>query len=152
MVPSNDDFASLSSSSTVALGSAPRPGLPSYDSHLLPTTQPFVSFEHSWHTQLYTSSPPGLSYTPTWMSSAIEYGSRLAPRQETYSFSPPTVQAIFDPATSPYHRPREVLPNVDSYVLDSPYEHYRQSQISSTPSVSLPQSSSYFQGHYFGPH
>lgn len=154
MLPSNNDFAPLSSSNTAALVSTPRASAPAYDGHLLPAKQPYQPFESPWNTQLYTAPPPSLAYTPTWMSSSIEYGSRLAPRQENYYFWPPVNQAVFEPATSPYHHPREVLPNTDSYIIGSAYSHFNssQSKTSSTTSVSLPNPSSYCQGHHPGPH
>jgi hypothetical protein len=154
MLPTNNDFASISSSSTTALGPAPVASTASYDTHMLPTTQTYSPFESSWNSHIYHPPPqPNMAYTPAWPPS-IDYSSRLTPRPENFQFSPPLAQPAFEQATSPYHHPRELVPNADQYVLGPHYGHYTgsQSQTPGIPSVSLPTPSSYFQGHYPGPH
>jgi hypothetical protein len=154
MLPSNSNFAPLSSSGTTALGPAPAANGPSYDDHLLPTTQSYPPFESSWNSQTYNPPPPlSIAYAPAWISS-VDYASRLTSRQESFHLSSPAAQGVFEPTTSPYHHPIEILSHAEHFALGSPYGHYNgsHSQAADLPSVSLPNPSSYFQRHYPGPH
>jgi hypothetical protein len=94
-----------------------------------------------------------MAYTPNWVPT-IDYSSRLVPRSDNFHFSLPLGLPAFEQATSPYHHPQQFVPNPNQYDLGPPYGHYNgsQTQTPNVPSVSLPTPSSYFQGHYSGPH
>jgi hypothetical protein len=154
MLPTNGNFASVISSSTAAPDQSLPAHTASFGSHLLPTTQSYPSFEPPWNSAMYQPPPPpNMTYTPNWVPS-IEYSSRIVSRSDSFHPSLPLGPSAFEQATSPYHHPRQFAPTPNQYDLGPPYGQYDESQIqtSDVPSVSLPTPSSYFQGHYSGPH
>jgi hypothetical protein len=155
MLSSNSDFAPLQSSSAPAIGSVQPTTTASFNSQMSATTQTYTPFGSSWTAPIYDPPPPAnMTWNmPTWMPS-IDYSSRVASRPETYHYTAPSGPPVFAQNTSPYHPARELVPNADHYVLSSSYGHYNasHSQTPGVPSVSLPPSSSYCQGHYPGPH
>jgi hypothetical protein len=156
MPASSNHYMTLSTSSTELIGSLSSTSTPTYDIGLLPATQTPSLFEPRWSSPTYeTPSPSSMGYLPAWMSS-IGYSPQIA-----HHLSPSVSQEVFAQAASPYHHPRDLLPNSDHYVLGLQYEHYSvsQDQTTGTLSVSLPHSPpppplSSFHGHYHypGPH
>jgi hypothetical protein len=151
MLPSDSAFHSIHPSDACAAGPIPIPNATSFGNHLLATQQLYSSIHPSWNTPPY-DTPPHVNMTwnvPPWTPS-MDYTPQAASRAETYQYTAPTGPPVFAQHTSSYHQSRESLPSADHYVLGSPYEHYTvsPSQTPGIPSVSLPTSSSYFQGHY----
>lgn len=157
LLPPQGDFAPMNATSTVGFGPAQTASTTSFESHLVPTTHAYSPYESSWNTPLYDPPPPAnMTWNvPAWAPS-IEHSPRLAPRPDHFHFSPPlgVAQPFFEQTPSPYHHPRQLVPNGGHYALSPAYEHYNgsQSQMAGIPSVSLPTPSSYFQGHFPGPH
>jgi hypothetical protein len=157
LLPAHSEYAPMSTNEIVGMGPASTATTASFDHHLLPTTQSYPPYSSSWASPIYDPPPPtNMTWNvPAWMPS-VDYSPRVAPRPETFRYSPPlgARQPIFDQTPSPYHRPRDLAPNTDHYALASSYRYYdgSQSQTPAISSVSLPTPTSYFQGHYPGPH
>ncbi|KAF2830536.1 hypothetical protein CC86DRAFT_378818 [Ophiobolus disseminans] len=144
---SHSDFAPMNTNSTAALGPHPTASTAPLDSHFLPTTHAYPPYEPSWNNPMYDPLPPtNMTWNvPAW-TPAIDYSPRAAPRPEDFHFSPPlgVNLPIFEHTPSPYHRPRELVPNTNQYPFSGDYNG-SQSQTSGIPSYFLGAHSKYLE-------
>lgn len=155
MLHSNRDFTPVTASSTAALGHGLVASTAPLDAHILPTTPAYPPFASPWSSPVYDPPPPAnMTWgIPTW--APVEYSPRPTPRSDNFPLSPPIGQMFFEQASGTYHPPRQIALNSDHYGLASTYGHYNDGPQNQTPgisNVSLPASSSHFQGHFPGPH
>ena len=153
MVSLNNAFSSVHASNVSATEPIPTTDGTPFGSHLLATRQAYTSIEPSWNLPIYNLTPQAnmtwTDNTPAWTSN-MNYTSRIASPEEIYRYAASTGPPVFAQQNSVYNQSREALPSAYGYSLDSSYEHYAVSpnQTPGMPSVSLPISSSYFQGRY----
>jgi hypothetical protein len=153
ILPVNSDFLSMSSSSTTASHSIAVATSATVNSvHHPAPTHPYAAFQPNWSAPIF-SPPPAANIAWTvpspWMS-GMDYPTRHAHRPDIYPFIQPPSQPVFEQAHTPLQQPQQFLPIPDFYGFGSTYAP--QSQAPSDPNVSLPTSSSYYQGHYTGSH
>jgi hypothetical protein len=153
ILPANSDFISMSSSSTAVSHPVAAATPASVNSGHHPAfTHPYAAFPPSWSPPIYSPPPPAnIAWTvpSPWMS-GIDYPARVAPRPDMYRYIPPPSQPVFEQAHTPLQQPQEFLTTSDLHGFSSTYGP--QSQVSSDLNVSLPTSSSYYQGRYTGSH
>jgi hypothetical protein len=151
ILPANSNFTSMSSSSTPASHPvAAATSVTVNSGHHPAPTHPYAAFPAIWSAPIY-SPPPATNIAwnvpSPWMSS-MDYPTRVAPRPDIHRYIPPPSQPVFEQAHTPLQQPQEFLSTSDFYGFSSTYAHH--SQASGDPNVSLPTSSSYYQGRYTG--
>jgi hypothetical protein len=153
ILPANSDFTSMSSSSTTVSHpvAAATPATVNSGHHPA-LTHPYTAFTSNWNAPIYSPPPPAnIAWTvPSPWTSGIDYPARIAPPPDIYRYIPPPSQPVFEQAHTPVRQPQQFLSISDLYDFSSTYAP--ESQAFNDPNVSLPTSSSYYQGRYTGSH
>ncbi|CAO2655820.1 Nn.00g046230.m01.CDS01 [Neocucurbitaria sp. VM-36] len=152
MLSSNDNFRPTSSSGAPITESILAASATSFDNHHLSTTQTYPALGPIWNTPLYPPPQP-LNMSPwnipPWMPD-IECTPRGASRSDALHYTAPTGPPVFAQAHVPSQQPREPLSDASYYAFGSAFGSHVQTP--GIPNVSLPTSSSYYQGVFSESH
>ena len=142
VVPSNSNFQPLAATSSNAVDPV-FPLTTCYDRQLGRTAPSYASYEDTWSTQIYQSSPSVTipSWTvPSWMPN-VDYATTASSRSDEFQYTPPPhVHHTFEQVPTPPQQSR--TPDSDLFLLGT-YGHCRRAdsrQPMGIPNVSVPSS------------
>lgn len=154
-LPFCNELASMTVNGPPAFGPVPTSSIPPFDNHKLPTTQKDTTRVSFWETPVFDPPPPAnmMWHLPMWTTPSTNHSSGVAQSPESLNCSPPLgmSQPVFDQSLSPFHHPRELMPNTQHDLPSLSYGHYDESGLRTLrmPRVNLSTSSPYFQGNCF---
>ena len=151
VVPSNSNFQSFAATSSNAIEPIFPSSSSSYDRQFGRTPPNYDTYDNSWSTQMYHSSPNvniSAWTVPSWMPN-VDYATTASSRSDEFQYTPPShTHHNFEQVPTPPQPSR--TPDPDLFLLGT-YGHCRRAdsqQPMSVRNMSLPSSTSSSPYHY----